>query len=54
MQDCNFKLLHKLGKTMGKADSLTHMKHLNDYNNNQNVVLLPHNIFVSIVFDRCS
>jgi hypothetical protein len=30
---------------MEKADSLTCMKHLDDRNNNQNVVLLPHNIF---------
>jgi hypothetical protein len=30
---------------MGKADGLTHMKHLNNRNDNQNVVLLPHNVF---------
>jgi hypothetical protein len=30
---------------MGKADGLTHMKHLDNRYNNQNVVLLPHNIF---------
>jgi hypothetical protein len=30
---------------MGKADGLTHMKHLDDRNDNQNVVLLPHNVF---------
>jgi hypothetical protein len=27
------------------ADGLTHMKHLNDRYNNQNMVLLPHNVF---------
>jgi hypothetical protein len=30
---------------MGKADGLTRMKHLDNHNNNQNVVLLPHNVF---------
>jgi hypothetical protein len=30
---------------MGKADGLTRMKHLNNRNDNQNVVLLPHNVF---------
>jgi hypothetical protein len=30
---------------MEKADGLTRMKHLNNHNNNQNVVLLPHNVF---------
>jgi hypothetical protein len=45
LQDYNFKLLHKPGKSMGKADGLTCIKHLNDRNDNQNVVLLPHNIF---------
>jgi hypothetical protein len=45
LQDYNFKLLHKLGKSMGKADGLTRMKHFNDRNDNQNVVLLPHNVF---------
>jgi hypothetical protein len=38
-------LLHKPGKSMGKADGLTRMKHLDDRNGNQNVALLPHNIF---------
>jgi hypothetical protein len=38
-------LLHKLGKSMEKADGLTRIKHLDDRNNNQNVVLLPHNVF---------
>jgi hypothetical protein len=45
LQDYNFKLLHKSGKSMGKADGLTCMKHLNNCNDNQNVVLLPHNVF---------
>jgi hypothetical protein len=45
LQDYNFKLLHKPGKSMGKADGLNRMKHLNNHNNNQNVVLLPHNVF---------
>jgi hypothetical protein len=45
IQDYNFKLLHKPGKSMEKADSLTRIKHLDDRYDNQNVVLLPHNIF---------
>jgi hypothetical protein len=38
-------LLHKPGKSMEKADGLTCIKHLDNRNNNQNVVLLPHNVF---------
>jgi hypothetical protein len=38
-------LLHKPGKGMGKADGLTYIKHLNGCYGNQNVVLLPHNVF---------
>jgi hypothetical protein len=30
---------------MEKAEGLTHMKHLDNRNNNRNVVLLPHNVF---------
>jgi hypothetical protein len=30
---------------MGKADGLTGMKHLDNRYDNQNVVLLPHNVF---------